>query len=903
MEFEKMTSSVRRIPAPRRRAAVSSAARPIACGLLFCAALVCRAESPFSFATTPGQLPKDVVPAAYRIDLAPDLEQLKFTGREEIDVDVHRATDVVTVNAVNLGIEKVALVGAGSALAKVSLDAQRETATFHFAHALPTGRHTLSIAFSGRIPATPAGIYYNDYATAAGTRRMLVTQFEATDARRMFPGWDEPVFKATFELSVELPGDLAVVSNTPPTSAAPAGTNARGVALKKTSFARTPRMSTYLLVLCAGHLQRIHDASSGTDIGVWAVDGKVEQGREALKAAIRILSYYNSYFGVPYPLPKLDLIAIPGNFAAGAMENWGGITFIDDVLLVNPASSSEGTRQLVFEVVAHEMAHQWSGDLVTMAWWNDVWLNEGFASWMAAKVADTLNPDWSVWLRQHASKELAMGADARSTAHPIQMQIADESQIMTAFDSISYQKGEAFLHMLEVYLGEDAFRDGMRRYMKAHAYSSATTADLWAALQAASGKPVAEIATGFTEQPGIPLIRVASSCKSGNTVAMLKQERFTLGDPAAAELTWNVPVQIGVIGGAESSRMILVGKSPTAASFPGCGKPVKANLGDAGYYRVQYDSAALGALTHLFPALAPADRVDLLTDEWALVEAGRAHLSDYLDLTRRLTAESTLVVWSDVIAKLGAIDDLARGAPVRTGFRRYALHLLRPAFDRVGWDARPEDNNQTVLLRAALIGALGRFGDEAVIAECKRRFAAFIANPASLAPNLRSPVIQTVGRYADQATFDQLRSLGKAASSTEDKLRFYYALANAQDAPFIEQCVKIALTDEISNGRVNRFLIQLAVQSNDPELVWKDVLAERAPILVKLPPGRGAQMLAAIAQASADPAIAHELLVTPEAQASQGARYEAAKAAARIQEQSDFKKKLLPELGQWLGVH
>ena len=897
-----MTSSARRVLMPRRSVSVTSAARLSACGLLFCAALVCRAESPFSFAATPGQLPKDVVPAAYRIDLVPDFQQLKFTGREEIDVDVRRATDVVTVNAVNLGIEKVALVGDGAALAAVSLDAQRQTATFRFAHALATGRHTLSIAFSGRIPATPEGIYYNDYRSAAGTGRMLVSQFEATDARRMFPGWDEPVFKATFELSVVLPADLTVVSNTPPTGSVPAGVNAGGIALKKTSFARTPRMSTYLLVLCAGHLNRIHDASSGTDVGVLAVEGKAEQGREALKAAVRILAYYNNYFGVPYPLPKLDLIAIPGNFAAGAMENWGGITFIDDALLVNPASSSESTRQLVFEIVAHEMAHQWSGDLVTMAWWNDVWLNEGFATWMAAKVADTLNPDWSVWLRQHASKELAMSADARSTAHPIQMLIADESQIMTAFDSISYQKGEAFLRMLEVYLGEDAFRDGMRRYMKAHAYSSATTADLWAALQAASGKPVAEIAAGFTEQPGIPLIRVAASCKSGNTVAVLKQERFSIGDPAAAALTWNVPVQVGVIGGAETARTILVGKSPATASFSGCGKPLKANFGDTGYYRVQYDSAALGALTKLYPTLAPADRVDLLTDEWALVEAGRAQASDYLDLTRRLTAESTLVVWSDVVAKLYAIDDLARRAPVRTAFRRHALHLLRPAFDRVGWDARPQDTNQTVLLRATLIGALGRFGDAAVIAECKRRFAAFIANPASLAPNLRSPVLQTVGRYADQATFDQLRSLGKAASSTEDKLRFYYALANAQDAAFIEQNVKIALTDEISNGRVNRFLIQLAVQSNDPELVWKTVLAERAPIVVKLPAGRAAQMLAAIAQVSSDPAIARELLATPEAQASQGARYEAAKAAARIDEQNDFRKRLLPQLGQWLAA-
>ena len=278
---------------------------------------------------------------------------------------------------------------------------------------------------------------------------------------------------------------MPVVPNTPATETVPTGVNAGGIALKKTSFARTPRMSTYLLVLCAGHLNRIHDASSGTDVGVLAVEGKAEQGREGAQGrrqdSRRITTTISAN---AYPLPKLDLIAIPGNFSPPAPWRIGAPSPSSMMhLLMNPASSSESTRQLVFEIVAHEMAHQWSGDLVTMAWWNDLWLNEGFATWMAAKVADTLNPDWSVWLRQHASKELAMSADARSTAHPIQMLIADESQIMTAFDSISYQKGEAFLRMLEVYLGEDTFRDGMRRYMKAHAYSSATTADLWAALQ------------------------------------------------------------------------------------------------------------------------------------------------------------------------------------------------------------------------------------------------------------------------------------------------------------------------------------------------------------------------------------------------------------------------------------
>jgi aminopeptidase N len=881
----------------RRR---SFAPQRIAFALLCYGALVCQAELRFSFATTPGPLPKTVVPAAYRIDLAPDLQQRKFTGREEIDVTVTEPTDIVTLNAIDLKFESVTLKGEGGA-AHVTIDAAKQIAALHFPHALAKGHHTLVIAYAGPIPEAPAGIYYNDYATPAGPQRMLVTQFEPLDARRMFPGWDEPAFKATFQLSVEMPSDLAVISNTPPASETAAGKNAAGVVLKKTVFAQTPRMSTYLVVLCAGHLQRIHATVSGTDIGVWTVEGNAEQGREALRAASKLLPYFNDYFAVAYPLPKLDLIAIPGNYAAGAMENWGGITFIDNALLMNPESSSEATRQIIFAILAHEMAHQWSGDLVTMAWWNDLWLNEGFASWMGAKSTDKFNPDWLVWSREHASKESAMSGDARATTHPIQMPIADDSAVETAFDSISYNKGEAFIRMLESYLGEDAFREGMRRYMKAHAYSNTTTADLWAALEASSGKPVTRLAAQFTEQPGIPLIRVGLSCRDDNTVASLRQERFTINDPTAAKLTWNVPVQIGVVGGAADARTVLVGKEEATVKFAGCGKAVKANLGDAGYYRVQYQGAALQVLTATFKTQSPGDRVNLLADQWALLIAGHDAVGSYLNLTRQLSDETTLVVWTDVIARFREIDDLARQLPVQAAFRGYALQVLQPAFARLGWESKPGETNQATLLRAALIGALGKLGDAAVIAESQRRFTAFLADPHSLAANLRSPVMQTVGRYANQSTFDQLRALGRASSSTEDKLRYYYALAAAQDAAFIDQNVKIALTDEITNGRVNQFLIQLALQSRDPDRVWKAVLAERAPILAKLPAGRRGFLLPGIAQASSSPALAAELVALPEQQASKGAQYEAAKAAARIEEQAELRKNLLPALAQWLA--
>jgi aminopeptidase N len=886
---------------------LSPLARRWAGGLLvgFCAAAAigtARAEAPFDFAATPGNLPKGVVPLAYRLDLVPDLETLGFTGAEQIDIDVTQATDTVTLNANELSFSHVALLGEDGAAANVTLDAKLQTASFHFPHALAAGHHTLEIAYAGTITPQPRGLYYNDFDSPQGRQRMLVTQFEDTDARDMLPCWDEPSFKATYHLSVVLPKSFAAISNTPIEAEHADGADAKGAALKKVTFGQTPKMSSYLLVLSAGPLERIQTKAGGADLGVWAVAGKQEQGRYAMNAAAKILPYYNDYFGVKYPLPKMDLIAVPGNFAAGAMENWGGLTFIDNALLFDPATSSPQTRESIFNVVAHEMAHQWSGDLVTMAWWDNTWLNEGFATWMASKATDRFNPDWGIWPNSRETKERAMEIDARPTTHPIQIKIADESAIGAAFDSISYLKGAAFIRMLETYLSEPVFRDGMRRYMKAHAYSNSTSADLWAALGAASGKPVAEIAAGFTEQPGIPLIQVATSCVKNDRVVTLTQDRFTIHDPSAAKLTWQVPVQIGTVGG-HVPRTVLVGDKPETVSLPGCDKPVQANYGDAGYYRVQYDAAALQALITGYKTLPPANRAALVADQWALVEAGRAEPASYLDLTKALTGETERVVWTMVVDALNRIDEIERNAPDRAQFRRYAISLLHPVLDRLGWNDKPGESSEAVLLRAEMINTLGAFGDEAVIAESRKRFDAFLAKPATLSPNIAGSVITTIGRYADQATWDKLRQLGKAASGTEEKLRYYFALAGAHDPVLIDQTVAIALTDEISNGRVNRFVIHAAQASDDPDRVWADLIANPDPILTKLSEFSRGPFLARVAASSSSPEIAAALLALPAATGNSGARYEAERAAEVIQGRVDLRDRLLAPIGSWLHAN
>jgi aminopeptidase N len=392
---------------------------------------------------------------------------------------------------------------------------------------------------------------------------MLVTQFENTDARRMFPGWDEPVFKAKFRLSAVLPTDYVAISNMPIVSTTPAGPG-----LQKVQFDTSPRMSTYLLALIAGDLEAVRATADGTKLAAWAPRGEAKQAEYSLEVERNVLPFYNQYFATPYPLPKLDLIAIPGNFEAGAMENWGAITFIDDTMLFNPKTSAARTRETIHIDVAHEMAHQWSGDLVTMAWWNDIWLNEGFATWMEFKATDHFNPSWQIWPRQHEAREEAMTQDAQPTTHAIQQKLSTESEIGTAFDQISYQKGSQIIRMVEDWIGPDTFRDGMRAYMKAHAYSSATSADLWASLGAAAGRDVATMASGFTEQPGIPLVRVVRRCANGQATLTLTQDRFAIHDPKAAKLAWIVPVTLSTPGG--TPTRVLLNGAPVSVKLPAC---------------------------------------------------------------------------------------------------------------------------------------------------------------------------------------------------------------------------------------------------------------------------------------------------------------------------------------------
>jgi aminopeptidase N len=846
----------------------------------------------YAFDTTPGRLPKDIVPVRYAIDLSPDLDAKSFTGEETVEIDLRRPTPRIVLNAADLTISTVELADEPKNAAEVAADPASQTVTFTFPQPLSAGAHKLHLRFSGRINPYARGLYFADYPTADGQKRMIGTQLEPADARRIFPCWDEPAFKAAFELSVTVPSRFMAVSNMPVAREA-----AVDPERKRVSFQPTPKMSSYLFVLVAGELERITGKADGVTVGVVTAAGRTAQGRFALDSALHLLAYYDEYFGVKYPLPKLDLIAVPGGFT-GAMENWGGITFFESRLLFDPVSSPPALRRDIFSVLAHEMAHLWFGDLVTTAWWDNLWLNEGFASWMQAKAADALHPEWEVWLHGAGGKRYAMREDAKRTSHSIQQPVADESEAMSVFDGITYNKGQAFIRMLEAFLGEDVFRAGIQRYMRDHAYSNATTADLWTALDAVSRQPVTEIAARYTEQPGVPLVTSSTTCVGSEQQVHLEQSRYVLHDPGAAALRWPVPVTLGPVPDGPPRSLLLDGT--TKLDGGRCGVPIKLNLGDVGYYRVSYDASTRAALLGQFAALKPVDQVNLLDDLWAQVEADQLAPTDVLDLLARLPATSHQAVWSDVLQILSRIDFLERDRPGRTAFQAYARARLRPIFDRLGWRPRAGEPEDNTMLRASLIDTLGRFGDAQILAQAKRQFASYLRVRSSLPASLKDPVISLVGRTADAATYDRLLALARAATSTEDRVRFYNALAAARDPALARRTLALALSNEIPSALSSRLIFGVAGGGEHPDLAWTFVRENFAALIERQSPQFGDYVAGGLLSNFSDPPRAVELEQFAPAHATSGGRIESARAAETILINADFAAKQLPVIDAWI---
>jgi aminopeptidase N len=859
-------------------------------------ALTAVAESPFSFQSTPGQLPKTVVPRHYAIHIRPDLEQFTTRGSVVIDIEVLKPVRKIVLNALDLEITKAALLGPKQTALEPKLDPDKQTLLLSLPTELAPGKYKLALEFNGQIGEQAQGLFYVKYAAPSGRKVMLATQMEPTDARRMFPCWDEPVFRATFELSVVVPQQHLPISNMPIERETPLAGG-----LKEVKFARTPPMASYLVVLASGELEEIKGQADGVQIRIITTEGKREQGRYALEATQKLLAWYNQYFGIKYPLPKLDQIAIPGGFS-GAMENWGGITYNESMLLFDPKTSSLETKQEIFVTVAHEMAHQWFGDLVTMAWWDNLWLNEGFASWMEIKATDHFNPDWQMWLNANTEKSVVMSADARSTTHPIQTPVENESQANDAFDSITYQKGQAFLRMLESYLGEKQFRRGINRYLSVHRYSNTTTADLWTALEKVSGEPIKAISAEWTEKPGLPLVSIKTDCLNGRQIVSLEQERFTVQNPAARPLQWKVPVALMDTAHPNPVKYTLLKSKTASVTFPDCQSVIKANAGDTGYYRVSYEPALFHKLQAEFNQLPAADRLNLLNDTWALVEANRLPAAAYLDLLHSIHGDKTAAVWSQVLSVLGFVDDLERKQPGRAAFRDYACGLLQPQLQRLGWDPKTGEPNTDALLRTRIISSLGELGDKAVITEARRRFEKFLDEPETLAPDLRSPVLKIVGRYADKTTYEQIHALARRAKGTEERNLYYQAMTGALDPELAGSTLALSLTDETVPQEATHWVIDVAGTGEQPELAWEFARRHIKELLARVDSFDRNHYVPSILGSFSDAARADELEAYVKTNVTDDTMQKAREAAEGIRLKAALKQRELPGINQWIAT-
>jgi aminopeptidase N len=783
--------------------------------------------APFALDRTPGRLSKDVVPISYRIAIVPDIAHRRFAGTETIAIEVRTPVRVIRIDSLNESLRDVRLDGAR--VARVTSDDAAQLTTIRLRHLVHRGAHTWTFAYTGRLESSPRGLYVQAYSRPDGTQaQMLATQFESIDARRMFPGWDEPAFRARFTLTATLPAAWATIGNMPIVTRIVHGN------LATTTFAPTPPMPSYLVALCTGDLVALHDRRNGTPLTVWAARGNENAGAYALASAHEILADYDAYYAIAYPLPKLDLIAIPAGFDGG-MENWGAITFEAGVLLA-PAPSSLAQRQQIYgDFLSHEMAHLWTGDLVTMAWWDDIWLNESFANWRSASETDARHPEWQWWEHQDRDKEVAMDADARATSHPIATRFLDERLADAAFDApITYSKGQAFLRMLEAYLGPERFRDGMRRYVRAHAYANATRTDLWNALSAASGIDVARFAHTWTERAGFPLVSVVASCDvQGNRTLALAQHRFLVSGRDATATRWPIPLRVRSGDGAESRFVLDADVAGVAAGR--CDEPLTVNAGATGFYRVAYDAATLAVDTRAFATLPTPEKIVLLDDQWALAKSGAAPLASYLALVSGVGTGDHERVWEQVLAALDVIVSAERGTPGEPAFLTYARSIATPLSQRLGWDAVAGEPAGDALLRPMVLEDLGDWNDPAVLTEARARFDAESDAASTMPPDLHAVIVRLTARNADAATFARLRALASATHDDAEAGVLYDALMHVRDPDLAAQALAIAVSPEIRPALDDtRLEAVLTVGDTYPAAAWATFTQHAKALLAPL---------------------------------------------------------------------
>lgn len=780
------------------------------------------------------RLPGDCRPESYELFFEPDLENASFEGSETLRFELNRSASQIVLNSIDLSIYDAGLTRLEKGRhgdyikAETIRDDAHERVAFKFPSALKSGSYELSMKFSGRLNKNLEGFYLSTFKDKDGKeRRIATTHMEPTDARRMFPCLDEPSYKAKFKVTVAADPELAVISN--------AGAEFEKLDQRKNkkivSFKATPPMSSYLFALVVGPLKGSEPGvANGKKIRVWYPEGKEKLASFAQGIACKLIPYYENYFGQPYPLDKLDLIAIP-DFSAGAMENLGAVTFRDTALLVDEANSSHQSRVRVADVVAHEMAHLWFGDLVTMKWWDDLWLNEAFATWMAQKAVAELRPDWRLWDDFAVEKAGTLNLDSIKATRAVRSPVNSPSDALEMFDEITYSKGASLLRMLETYLTEDKFQKGIQIYMKDHAFANASTNDLWSSLSAATGREKIDVATlmaGWVDNPGCPVVafRASSSGNSKDPVGLkLSQKRFYLDAGQAVstnkskDILWQIPLNLsdGAAGHPAAALLLTALEQREHAAFD----PLILNGRGNGYFRTAFNADQLARLNSvdLIKTLSVPERISLVSDVYALAVAGDIEFDSYCNLATRLFRDEDPYVLGQLLGQMVSLNSLIDEGG-RPAFEQYLRARLKPHLTRLGYTRRSGDDDLTAAIRGTVISVLGTYGnDREVLSFCRSKFDEYL--DGKLEPDLLTPVVNVVAYNGDNEEFTRLSEAWRKADSPETRNRNLYALAEIRNDEVVERVLHLTLSDEVKSQDAPGVLAVLLSHSYSQKAAWK----------------------------------------------------------------------------------
>jgi len=752
----------------------------------------------------------DPSPINYKLTFEPDLKKFTFDGLESISINCKKSVNIITMNCAELKI-KSCIVKSGKKIIKSTpkINEKREELQIKLGEKI-RGLCTVDLEFEGILNDRLLGFYRSKYQQNGKTKYLATTQFEAADARRAFPCWDEPEAKATFEISITADNKFTAISNMPIKTKKKIGSKTTY------NFQKTPLVSTYLIYLGVGEFEYLTGKAGKIQIRVVTTKGNTSRGKFSLELGKKLLTSYEKYFGIKFPLPKLDLIAVP-DFAAGAMENWGAITFRETILLYDPKTSSTRTKQFIAEVISHEIAHMWFGNLVTMKWWNDLWLNESFATFMATKFVDKFYPEWDLWNQfVEDAMNVAMGLDSLKTTHPIDVKVNSPAEIREIFDAISYDKGGCVLRMLENYVGEPNFQKGLKKYLSDFKYKNAKGQDLWDAIGKASGMPVTAMINTWLKQPGFPLVEIN---QDGNNLK-IKQKRYLLeSDKKFSKGLWSIPLSLGL---EKETSKTLFSKKSMSVKLPKNTIGFVANYGRKGFYRVKYDEGILLDLKMLVDQkrIPPIDRWAIQNDLFSLCVSGDEQVRNYLDFSDAYFDEDSYLASVNVAHNLASLYFRAFDEKFIEEIRSYAINYFRKILSNLGWEPQKSDKHTDALLRTFTIAVLGKMNDDSVTDEAIRKYQKFLKSPSSLSPDLIETICSIAAWNGNSKTFAELKKLYTNAKTMEEKLRFLGAMCGFQDKKLLVKTLNFSQTPEVRSQNMQLPIMKVAGNPYGDKVLW-----------------------------------------------------------------------------------